>query len=221
MKTTTRRTFLRAAALTTAALPTAAFAAAPDAAAPELSNVFGPRKGYSPQIGIFISQLTWMRGAVTGPVSHPALTVEQLDWLFDKNANTIGALLLHLAATETYYQLNTFEGMHFGRFPADIAKKWDPAMNLGDAGRATIKGHDRDYYVNILHEVREKTLAQFRKKEDVWFLAADKGWPWGPTNNLCKWFHVCEHEAHHTGQIALLRKRLPGAKPDSASGGSS
>ncbi|MBV8114431.1 MAG: hypothetical protein JO300_06785 [Silvibacterium sp.] len=25
---------------------------------------------------------------------------------------------------------------------------------------------------------------------------------------------VCEHEAHHCGQIAFLRKRLPGAKPD-------
>jgi uncharacterized damage-inducible protein DinB len=92
-------------------------------------------------------------------------------------------------------------------------------MNLGDAGRATIKGHDREYYVNILHEVREKTLAEFRKKDDAWLLAADKTWFWGPTNNLCKWFHVCEHEAHHTGQIALLRKRLPGAKPDSGSGG--
>jgi SAM-dependent methyltransferase len=45
--------------------------------------------------------------------------------------------------------------------------------------------------------------------------AVDKDWPWGPTNNYCKWFHVCEHEAHHTGQIAFLRKRLPGAKPDS------
>jgi hypothetical protein len=45
-------------------------------------------------------------------------------------------------------------------------------------------------------------------------MAVDKDWPWGPTNNYCKWFHVCEHEAHHTGQIAFLRKRLPGAKPE-------
>jgi uncharacterized damage-inducible protein DinB len=39
----------------------------------------------------------------------------------------------------------------------------------------------------------------------------------GPANNLAKWFHVCEHEAHHTGQIAMMRKRLPGAKPGSES----
>jgi hypothetical protein len=26
--------------------------------------------------------------------------------------------------------------------------------------------------------------------------------------------HVCEHESHHAGQIDMLKKRLPGAKPD-------
>jgi hypothetical protein len=33
-------------------------------------------------------------------------------------------------------------------------------------------------------------------------------WFWGPTNNLCKWFHVCEHESHHLGQIDLHLKSL-------------
>jgi len=80
-------------------------------------------------------------------------------------------------------------------------------MNLGDMGRKTIKGNDRDYYLHILQETRTKSLAEFSKRDDAWLMAVDKDWPWGPTNNLCKWFHVCEHEAHHTGQIAFLRKR--------------
>jgi hypothetical protein len=143
------------------------------------------------------------------------LSQTELDFLFDPNANSIGALMLHLAAAETYYQLHTFDGMKWGAWPDAVKQKWDVAMELGDAGRKGIKGHDRDYYVAILHEVREKTLSEFRKKDDAWFLAVDKDWPWGPTNNYCKWFHVCEHEAHHTGQVALLRKRLPGAKPSS------
>jgi hypothetical protein len=214
---TTRRTFVGAgaAALTAVCggLPSGALA---DTSSP---NMLGPLPGYSPQIGTFVSLLTWMRerNGVLG--STEKLTQSDLDYLFDKDANTIGALMLHLAATETYYQMNTFDGMKWGAWSDEIKKKWDAAMNLGDAGRASIKGHDRDYYVSILHEVREKTLAEFRKKDDAWFLAADKTWGWGPTNNLCKWFHVCEHEAHHTGQIALLRKRLPGAKTDSGSGG--
>lgn len=178
-------------------------------------NVLGPRAGYSPQVGSFVSMLTWMREENGVLRATKGLIQADLDVLFDANANTIGALMLHLAATETYYQMNTFEGMKWDSWGDDVKKKWDAAMNLGDAGRKTIKGHDREYYVDILHEVREKTLTEFRKRDDTWLLAVDKTFPWGPTNNLCKWFHVCEHEAHHTGQIAMLRKRLPGAKAGS------
>ena len=176
-------------------------------------DIIGPKPGYSPQVGTFVSMLTWMRD-VNGVLSATkGLTQADLDALFDKNANSIGALMLHLAATETYYQMNTFDGMKWDSWPDTVKQKWDAAMELGDPGRKAIKGHDREYYVNILHEVREKSLAEFRKHDDAWLMAVDKTWPWGPTNNYCKWFHVCEHEAHHTGQIALLRKRLPGAKP--------
>lgn len=213
-----RRSFLSAsvAAMGFAASPLATIA---QATTPSGPNILGPLPGYSPQIGTFVSQLTWMREQNGVLRATEKLSKADLDYLFDKNANTIGALMLHLAATETYYGMHTFDGMAWDSWSADIKKKWDPAMNLGDAGRASIKGHDREYYVNVLHEVREKTLAEFRKRDDAWLLAADKSFPWGPTNNLCKWFHVCEHEAHHTGQIAMMRKRLPGAKPDTGSGG--
>ena len=211
---TSRRSFLSATAATLAAGLGASLlggdAAAADA--PTSPNVLGPQPGYSPMIGTFISQLTWMREGNGVLSATKGLTQADLDVLFDANANTIGALMLHLAATETYYGLHTFDGMKWGSWPDEVKKKWDAAMELGDAGRKSIKGHKRDYYVGILHDVREHTLAQFRKKDDAWLMAVDKDWPWGPTNNLCKWFHVCEHEAHHTGQIAMLRKRLPGAK---------
>jgi hypothetical protein len=211
---TSRRSFLSA----TAAALTAGLGASllgGDATAAEAStspNVLGPRPGYSPMIGTFISQLTWMREVNGVLTATKGLTQANLDTLFDADANTIGALMLHLAATETYYGLHTFEGMKWGSWPDEVKKKWDAAMKLDEVGRITIKGHERDHYVRILQGVRENTLAQFRKKDDAWLMAVDKDWPWGPTNNLCKWFHVCEHEANHTGQIALLRKRLPGAK---------
>jgi uncharacterized damage-inducible protein DinB len=85
-------------------------------------------------------------------------------------------------------------------------------MDLGDPARQSIKGHNLSYYLDLLHEGREKTLAEFRKRDDAWLLSVDKTFPWGPTNNLCKWFHVCEHESHHSGQISLLKSRVPGAK---------
>jgi uncharacterized damage-inducible protein DinB len=212
-----RRSFLKGSAAFTVGLPALLGALSlPGTAHASDSNlnIIGPKSGYAPQVGTFVSMLTWMREANGVINATKKLTAADLDYLIDRNANTIGALMLHLAATETYYQLNTFEGKKWNTWPDSVKQQWDPAMNLGDAGRKTIKGHDLDYYLKILEETRAKSLAEFRKRDDTWLLAVDKDWPWGPTNNYCKWFHVCEHEAHHTGQIAFLRKRLPGAKSD-------
>lgn len=170
-------------------------------------NIIGPKQGFSPHIGTMVSMMNWMRTAVMYPVKN--LTVNQLDYLLDAKANTIGALLLHLAATERYYQLNTFEGKKWGSWDDSIRRKWDIPMTLGEEARKTIKGNDLNYYLNILNEVREKTIAEFKKRDDKWLLTADKGWSWGPTNNYCKWFHVCEHESNHNGQIKWIKSRLP------------
>ncbi len=203
-----RRMFLKASAAAAAGivLPVGISAAAPV----ESMTIIGPRPGYTPQIGTLVSMLGFIRPAVTRPVK--GITQANLDVLFDANANSIGALLLHLAATETYYQMNTFDGMKWDSWSDAVKQKWNPAMNLGDAGRKTIKGHDLDFYMNILKETRERSLAEFKKRDDAWLMAVDEKWGWGPTNNYCKWFHVCEHESHHAGQIDLLLKRLPGAK---------
>jgi uncharacterized damage-inducible protein DinB len=82
-------------------------------------------------------------------------------------------------------------------------------MKLGDLGRSQIKGNDLQFYISSLEETREHTLSEFRKCDDEWLMTVDNSWVWGPTNNLCKWFHVCEHESHHLGQIDLLMKQLP------------
>jgi len=141
------------------------------------------------------------------------MTQEQLDFLLDNKANRIGALLLHLAATERLYQLNTFDSVGVQDLDKNSAfKEWRIPMELGEPARQEIKGHNLDYYLNILRETRDRTLAEFRKRDDKWLLTVDSTFVWGPTNNLCKWFHVCEHESHHTGQISLLASRTPGAK---------
>jgi hypothetical protein len=183
-------------------------------AAEEGPHIFGPRSGYSPQLGTLVSEMAWMREVVL--MSVKGMTQDQLDFLLDNKANTIGALLFHLAATEKLYQLNTFDGIPPNKLEQEPAfKDWLIPMNLGDRARATIKGHNLDFYLNLLREGRERTLTEFHRRDDKWLMAVDKGWGWGPTNNLCKWFHVCEHESNHNGQIKLIKSRLPGAKPDS------
>jgi uncharacterized damage-inducible protein DinB len=175
----------------------------------ESTYVIGPIDGYSPQIGTLVSMLNYNRHTILNIAK--SLTMEQLDYLHDKDANSIGALILHLGATDKFYQINTFEGRQ--EFNAEEMKEWGDAMNLGDAGRKNIKGHEVQYYIDKITAVRTKTLAELKKKDDEWLLAIDPVWSERePLNTYWKWFHVCEHESNHRGQIAFLRSRLPGAK---------
>ena len=117
MKPRSRRSFLKASAvfgcgLGAGGLSSSSVAGAVGGVVNEGLNIIGPRKGFSPQIGTLVSMLTWMRDTILQPVQ--GLTVTQLDYLHDPKANSIGALLLHLAAIERLYQLHTFEG-----------RKWD------------------------------------------------------------------------------------------------
>jgi uncharacterized damage-inducible protein DinB len=172
-------------------------------------HIIGPREGFSPQIGILVSMMNWMRQMVLSSVK--GMSVEQLDYLHDPHANTIGAMLLHLAATDAFYQGNTFEGL---RDYTEAGKmKWGAAMNLGDEGRKQIRGNNLNYYTDMLTETREVTLAKFKQLDDKWLMTVDDKFFGGqPTNNYCKWFHVCEHESNHNGQIKWIKSRIPGAK---------
>ncbi len=177
-------------------------------------SVFGPRSGFTPQISILVSQLDWMRRVVLTRLGN--LTQADLDWLPRPDGNTIGALLLHLAATETYYQFHTFGGLPWPTTSPETKKRFGPAMKLGDLGRTLIRGHELSFYLDTLRAVREHTLSELRKREDTWLMTVDENWGWGPTNNLCKWFHVCEHESHHLGQIDLHLKSLRAQKVESS-----
>lgn len=210
-----RRVFLKSSALITSA--TIGFSMIPNSGsgnplyADERENVIGPREGFSPQVGTLLSMMTWMRNVILRPVKN--MTTEQLDYLHDDHSNSIGAMLLHLAATERFYQVHTFEGKKWGDWSEQDKKRFGAAMSLGADARKTIKGNSLEFYINTLKEVRENSMKEFKKRDDQWLLSVDEAWPWGPTNNYCKWFHVCEHESNHNGQIKFIKSRLPGSKP--------
>ncbi|MGB7844420.1 MAG: DUF664 domain-containing protein [Candidatus Acidiferrum sp.] len=206
-----RRNFLKASAGLTAGIAGFSLLAEPSFSEDTDIGIVGPKKGYSPQIGTLVSQMAFMRMQVLRSVQ--GMSQKDLDFLLDDKANRIGAMLLHLAAAERFYQLNTFEELSEDKIPEAWKEKWGMPMELGAPARKGIVGNNLDYYLNILNETREKTLAEFRKRDDAWLMTVDKTWGWGPTNNYCKWFHVTEHEANHNGQIKLLKSRLPGAKP--------
>lgn len=209
-----RRTFMQKALAATAGLGVLGSLSNTATAAPGNTAgglyVIGPTEGYSPQIGTIVSMLNYNRNTILQVTKD--MTMEQLDHLFDAKANTIGSLIMHLGAVDKYYQINSFEGRD-DMTPAE-KKIWEAAMELGDKGRKEIRGHELKYYVDLITEVREKTLAEFKKKDDAWLLAVDPkfGDEKTPINTYWKWFHVCEHESNHRGQITWLKKRLPGAK---------
>ena len=203
-----RRNFLKAGIGIAAGLTTFSVTPQPAAAQDDDSWTVGPRPGYPPEIGTLVSMLHFTRMQVEHNVK--GMSQADLDFLLDAKANTIGALLLHLAATETYYGMNTFSGVKWDSWSDDVKKKWDIPMNLGEPARKAIKGNSLDYYLNALHESREKNLAEFKKRDDKWLMDVDKEFG---ANNYGKWFHVAEHESNHDGQIKFLKSRVPGAKP--------
>lgn len=207
-----RRKFIQTSAvMTTGLLGLGGFQSltAHDLPAAEELYVIGPIEGFSPQIGTLVSMLNYNRQTIVNAVK--ALTMEQLDYLHDPKANTIGALILHLGATDKFYQINTFEGRQ--EFNEAEKKTWGVPMSLGDEGRAKIKGHEVKYHLDMINEVRQKTIEELKKKDDKWLLAIDPEWSKErPLNTYWKWFHVCEHESNHRGQITWLKGRLPGAE---------
>ena len=157
-------------------------------------------KGFSPQVGTIVSMMEDLKGRVTASVEN--LSINETDFLLDKNANRIGALILHLAATEKYYQVYTFEGRGFTKTEG---QKWNTALNLGEKARESLINQPIDYYLNIWDDVRKESLKLLKKTDDDWLKGPRKG---SNMNNHWAWYHVMEHQANHMGQIRLIIKRI-------------
>lgn len=163
----------------------------------KLGNV----EGASPKIGDMISMLEDLKDRVEFSVKN--MDQYEIDYLHDAEANRIGALVMHLAAAEKYYQVFTFENREFNE---EEKKKWETALNLDQGARDEFKGHDIQYYLDIYNEVRAKTISELKKRDDAWF--AEVNTKYETSNQYC-WFHVMEHQSSHLGQILFLQKRIP------------
>ncbi|SFB99912.1 Uncharacterized damage-inducible protein DinB (forms a four-helix bundle) [Bacillus sp. OV322] len=159
-------------------------------------------RGFSPQLGHLVSQMNYARKTTLEAVY--GLTTTELDFLPIKNGNSIGGLLLHMAAVEKGFQIEIFEG----RKPNEQEmEEWGAPYSLGEQGRNCIKGNPLEYYIAKLEEVRNRTLREFTNLNDNW-LYENRLWDNHPSNNYFIWFHVFEDEINHRGQIRLLRKML-------------
>ncbi|NJB71155.1 hypothetical protein GGR42_001617 [Saonia flava] len=167
----------------------------------DTTGIIGPIEGFSPQMGTLVTMLNNLSARVERIVTN--LDQNELDYLMDEKANSIGALVMHLIATEVYYQ-----SYSFGK---DVSYKdetinWDAGMNLGEEGRKNIKGYSTQFYFDLWKKVRAKTVEELKKRDDGWLAHVPPG---SDVNNYFYWFHVMEHQSSHLGQILLMRKRIP------------
>lgn len=203
-----RRNFIKASGLLGAGLlvPSVNFASSGTFAPNDNIHEFGKRQGYTDQVSILVSMMDWMRSTVLRSVD--GLSQKELDFLLDDDSNTIGAMLMHLAATERFYQIHTFEDREWGDFDKKDTDMWNVGSRLGEQARKQIKGNPLSYYTDKLEEVREYSLKELKSRDDNWLMKSTDFFGGRPTNNYCKWFHVVEHESNHNGQIKLIKSRI-------------
>jgi uncharacterized damage-inducible protein DinB len=162
----------------------------------------GDIAGFTPQIARLVSMMNYARSTTLQAVA--GLGVDELDYLHDPQSNSIGTLLLHIAAAEVGYQAATFDALDLN---AEETSQWGAAIELGERAREEIRGCELDHYVGRLEKVRARTLADLGRRDDRWLEEETSLRSGQRVNNHFKWFHVIGHEINHRGQILWLRSR--------------
>ncbi|MGM0898602.1 MAG: DinB family protein [Bacillota bacterium] len=163
--------------------------------------------GYTPKIGELVSMLDYTRAVTLEDLK--SLSVEELDFLADEHSNSIGALILHVAAIEFVHQVIAFENRDLTE---EELERWAVPLELGDKARGSIRNHPLDYYLRELAVVREKTLSLMKSVEDDWLYEEGKYYNGVAYNKYFLWFHVVEDETSHRGQIRMIKRMLEESK---------
>ncbi|MGN7388109.1 mycothiol transferase [Sporosarcina sp. SAFN-015] len=165
--------------------------------------IIDKKEGLSAEFGKLVSMMDYTRATTIDEVKD--LSVDELDFLYADDGNSIGMLLAHFVSVEKAYQIATFENRDFTEEDID---RLNPGLDLGDHARETIKGHAIDYYLHQLEETRKETIEKFKSLPDAWLFEQEPFWYDLPANNFFKWFHVFEDELNHRGQIRLIKKMM-------------
>ena len=165
--------------------------------------VIDQKEGLGLEFSKLVSMMDFARVTTISAVEN--LTVEELDFLYDDDANSIGMLLAHMVSVEKYYQMQTFENRDITEAEINIL---NPGLDLGTEGREMIKGNTIDFYLTHLATVRNETIETFKTLPEEWLFKQMLFWDGNPTNNYFKWFHVFEDELSHRGQIRIIKKMM-------------
>ncbi|MDZ5712754.1 DinB family protein [Jeotgalibacillus haloalkalitolerans] len=161
------------------------------------------RDGFEGKIGELVSMLDYSRDVLLSDIK--GLSQSDLDFIAYEGANSIGALLKHIASVEFVHQLITHEDRDLNE---KEFSEWKTALFLGPEASHEIRNQPLDYYLNLLNATREKTLSILSSKNEEWLFEEGK-WDNGVAHNkYWFWYHVMEDEVNHRGQIRVIKKML-------------
>ncbi len=171
---------------------------------PELYHVT-PLAGFSPRIGAYLAMMDDISAQIERYVT--GLKEQELAWIPNERCESIGTLLLHLAAVE-----RSWIGEDICKRP--MGEEWIPAFAIRFKV-PQISGKELPYFLDILQKTRSETKAALAEFSDADLQNEMIPLDPGDESNAKKRFtiewilyHVLEHEAHHKGQIPLMKRLL-------------
>lgn len=159
-------------------------------------------KRFDEKIGLLVSHMIQTREKTKSLVV--GLSVEDLDFNFDSISNSLGTLLLHIAALEFNYQRILFLNRSLNN---EEFKKYKDALP-GHMYTRNIKKNNVEFYFQELDYIRLNTLKMFSEINDEW-LYKEKVWSnQAISNNLYLVQHLIDDEISHQGQMKWIKLRL-------------
>lgn len=162
--------------------------------------------GFTPEIGRFVAMLEDTRRRTKRYLE--GLSAEQLAWYPNDTVESIGTILLHIAAVEHSYIQEDIMRRPMG-------EEWKIAFPLR-FGIPQISGRELSYFLEKLDSVREatETVLKSLTDNDLKRMISPLD-PGEPGNQQIEFsieyllYHLIGHEAHHRGQIAVQKRLLP------------
>ena len=166
-----------------------------------------PATGFTRRIGTYITQLEDIRKRTKRYAAD--LSPARLAWHPQPDVESIGTLLIHIAAVEVSW------------IQEDILRKpmgeeWKIAFPIR-FGIPQVSGQPLEFFWEKLDSARAETRAALAAMTDTDLSRAitpldDEGTE-GATQYTIEWilYHLVEHEAHHKGQIAVMKRLVTAA----------